>query len=82
MQATLPLKGNGLSALRPGRFTPGKCLVIIVNETVWISRLVWAKKEKLASPGFDPRTVRPAATIPTRLSRSSRSPEETEGRRN
>ena len=61
MQATLALEGNGWSAPRPGRFTPGKGLVPIVNETGWISRLVWTKKENLASPGFDPRTVQPAA---------------------
>ena len=61
MQATLALEVNGRSALRSGRFNPGKGLVPIVNETGWLSRLVWAKRESLASTGFDPRTVQPAA---------------------
>jgi len=61
MQATSALERNGCSALRPGRFTLGKDSVPIVNEIGWTSRLVWAEKESLASPEFDPRTTQPAA---------------------
>ena len=50
------------SALRAGRFTPGKDPVPIVQETGWAPEPVWIGAENLAPPGFDPWTFQPAAS--------------------
>ena len=54
------LDGSGWSAPRPGRFTPGKDPVPIVQEAGWDPGPVWTGAGNLApQPGFDPRTVQP-----------------------
>jgi hypothetical protein len=40
----------------------GKDLVLIVYEAGWAPGQVWTDVEKLASPGFDPLTVKPVAS--------------------
>ena len=52
------------SAPRPGRFTPGKDPVLIIQEAGWAPGPVWTDGENLASPppGFDPQTVQPVAS--------------------
>jgi hypothetical protein len=50
------------SASRPGRFTPGKDPVPIVQEAGWASEPVWIGAENHAPPGFDPRTFQPVAS--------------------
>jgi hypothetical protein len=50
---------GGWSASRPGRFTPGKDPVPIVQEAGWAPGPVWTCAKNLAPPGFDPRTVQP-----------------------
>jgi len=47
---------------RPGRFTPGKEPVPIVQEARWAPGPVWTDTENLAPPGVDPRTVQPVAS--------------------
>ena len=47
--ATLALEGDGWSALHPGRFTPGKHPVPIVQEVGWASGLVWNGVENVTS---------------------------------
>ena len=55
--------GGGGSAPRPGRFTPGKDPVSIVQEAGWAPGPVWTGAENLAPPqGFDPRTVQPVVS--------------------
>ena len=54
--------GGGWSTPRPGRFTPGKDPVLIVQEVGWAPGPVWTGAENLASPRFDPRTVQPVAS--------------------
>jgi len=49
----LPGDGKGfLSAPRPGRFTPDKSPVPIVQEAGWASGPVWMDTENLATSGF------------------------------
>jgi hypothetical protein len=48
--------------------TPGKEPVPIVHEAGWASGPVWTGAEKLAPPGFDPRTFQPVAQLLYRLS--------------
>jgi len=49
---------DGWLTPRPGRFTPGKDPVAIVQEAGWASGPVWTDAENLVPPpGFDPRTV-------------------------
>ena len=55
------LDGGGWSAPRPGRFTPGKDPVPIVQEAGLAPGPVWTGVENLAPTGFDPRTVQPIA---------------------
>jgi hypothetical protein len=50
------------SASRPGRFTPGKDPVPIVQEAGWAPEPVWIGAENLASPGFEPRTFQHVAS--------------------
>jgi hypothetical protein len=54
---TSALEGGGWSASHPGRFTPGKDLVRIVQEAGWAPGPVCTCAKNLAPPGFDPRTV-------------------------
>jgi hypothetical protein len=48
---TLALEGSGWSAPRPGRFTPGKDPVPIVQEAWWVPGPVWMGAENLAPTG-------------------------------
>ena len=52
--STLPsastLDGGGLSTPRPGRFTPGKDTVPIVQEAGWAPEPVWTGAENLTPP--------------------------------
>jgi hypothetical protein len=48
----LALEGGGWLAPRPGRFTPGKDPVLIVQETGWAPGPVWTGAENLASTGI------------------------------
>jgi hypothetical protein len=47
----LTIEGGGLSAPRPGRFTPGKDPVPVVQEAVWVAGPVWAGAKNLAPTG-------------------------------
>jgi hypothetical protein len=58
----LGARRGGWSAPRPGRFTPGKDPVPIVQEPGWASGQVWTCAKNLAPPGFDPRTVQPVVS--------------------
>jgi hypothetical protein len=58
----LALEGGGWSAPRPGRFTPGKDPVPIVQEAGWASGPVWKSAKNLFPTGFDPRTVQPVVS--------------------
>ena len=49
---TLELDGGGWSAPRPGRFTPGKDPVPIVQEAGWAPTPVWMGAENLSSTGI------------------------------
>jgi hypothetical protein len=63
------------SAPRPGRFTPGKDLVPIVQESGWAPEPVWTCEQNLApTPGFDPpdRPARSVVAITTELPRPPR----------
>ena len=62
---------GGWSALRPGRFTPGKDPVPIVHEAGLVPGPVWTGAENLAPNGIrsPDRPARSAVTIPTELSR-------------
>jgi hypothetical protein len=53
------LEGDGWSAPRPGRFTPGKDPVSIVLEAGWAPGPVWTCAKNPLQPGIDPRTVQP-----------------------
>ena len=44
--------GGGGSAPRPGRLTPGKDPVSIVQEAEWVPGPVWTGAENLASTGI------------------------------
>jgi hypothetical protein len=46
------LGGDGWSAPRPVRFTPGKDPVPIVQEVGWAPGPVWTGAENLPPPGF------------------------------
>jgi hypothetical protein len=46
---------GGWSTPRPGRFTPEKDPVPIIQEVVWAPGPVWTGAENL-EPAFDPRT--------------------------
>ena len=48
LPSTSALDGGGWSALRPGRFTPGKDPVPIVQEAGWAPGPVWTGAENLA----------------------------------
>ena len=62
LPSTSALDGGGWSTPRPGRFTPGKDPVHIVEEAGWAPGPVWTGAENLAPTGFDPRTVQPVAS--------------------
>ena len=51
------LDGGGCSTPRPGRFTPGKDPVPIVQEAGWAPGPVWTGAEDLTPLGFDPLPV-------------------------
>ena len=72
MQATSALEGNVWSPLGAGCFTSGRDSVPIVHEGGWTLRLVRTDKGSLASPGFDPRAVQPAANRYTHYSYPTR----------
>jgi len=68
LSLTSALDVGGWSTPRPGRFTPGKDSVPIVQEAGWPPELVWTGAGNLASPlGFDPWTVQPVASRYTDL---------------
>ena len=50
LPSTSALDGSGWSAPRPGRFTPGKDPVSIVQEVGWAPGPVWTDAENLAPP--------------------------------
>ena len=52
LPSTLALDGGGWSAPLPGRFTPGKDPVPIVQEAGWAPRPVWTGAENLAPTGI------------------------------
>ena len=55
--------GVGVSAPRPGRFTPWKDPAPTAQEAGWAPGPVWTGAENLAPPpGLDPRTVQPVAS--------------------
>ena len=63
--STLPSNSalDGASTSRPGRFTPGKDLVNIVQEGGWASGAgLDGSGKSRPPPGFDPRTVQPVAS--------------------
>jgi hypothetical protein len=60
--STSALEGSGWSAPRPGRFTPEKDPVPIVQVAVWAPGPVWTYAKNLAPPGFDPRTIQPVVS--------------------
>jgi hypothetical protein len=59
---TSALEGGGWSAPRPGRFTPGKDPVPIVQEGVWPQDRSGCVRKISPPPGFDPRTVQPVVS--------------------
>jgi len=63
--------GWGLTS-RPGRFTPGKDPVPIVQEAGWAPGPVCRVAENFAPIGVRPRSAQPVA-IPTELSRALQS---------
>jgi hypothetical protein len=54
---TSTLEAGGRSAPRPGRFTPGKEPIPIVQEAWWAPGLVWTCAKNLAPTGIRSRTV-------------------------
>ena len=48
LPSTSTLDGGGWSTSHPGRFTPGKDPVPIVQEAGWAPGLVWTRAENLA----------------------------------
>jgi len=67
LSSTSALDGVGWSTSRPGRFTPGKDPVPVVQEVGWAPGSVGTYAENLAPPpppGFDPRTVQPVLSRP------------------
>ena len=59
---TTALEGDERSTTRPGRITPVKGPVPIVQEAGWTPGRVWTGAENLPPPGFDTRTVQPVAS--------------------
>ena len=51
LSLTSALYGGGWSTPRPGRFTPGRDPVLIVQEDVWASRPFWTGVENLPPTG-------------------------------
>jgi hypothetical protein len=51
LHLTLMLEGGGWLAPRPGRFTPGKDMVPIVQEAGWVPELVWVCAKNLVPTG-------------------------------
>ena len=52
LSLTSALDGDGWSTPRPGRFTPGRNPVPIVQEAGWVPGPVWTGAENLASNGI------------------------------
>ena len=52
LPSTSALDGGWWSAPRPGRFTPGKDPVLIVQEAGWVPGPVWTSAENLALTGI------------------------------
>ena len=52
----------GVQRHAPAAFTPGKDLVLIVQESVWPPGPVWIGAENPSPSGFDPRTVQPVGS--------------------
>ena len=50
------------STPRPGRFTPWKDPVPVVQEAGWAPGPVWTCAKISPPPGFDPRTIQPVAS--------------------
>jgi len=64
--STSALNVGDCSTPRPGRFTPGKETVPIVQEGGWNPGPVWTDAESLhPPPGFDLRTVQSVASVDT-----------------
>jgi hypothetical protein len=59
---TSALEGGGWSAPRPGRFTPGKDPVPILQEAGWAQGQSGQVRKILLPPVFDPRTIQPVAS--------------------
>jgi hypothetical protein len=59
---TSALEGGGCSVPRPGRFTPGKDPVPIVQEVGWAPGPVWTCAKNASPLGFDPWTVQSVAS--------------------
>jgi len=59
---TSALDESRWSTSRPGRFTPWKDPVPIVQEAGWAQRPVWTGEEKLLRLEFHPRTVQPVTS--------------------
>jgi hypothetical protein len=71
LSLTSGLDRGGWSTPCPGRFTPGKDPVPIVQEDGWAPGPVWTGAENLVPTGFDLRTLQPVAiTTLTKLSRA------------
>ena len=62
LPSTSALDGSGWSTPRPGRFTPRKDPVPIVQEAGWAPGTVWTGAENLTPPEFDPQTVQSVAS--------------------
>ena len=61
---TSALDGDGWSTPRPGRFTPGKDPVTIVQETEWAPGPVWTGAENIVPPTGIGSPDRPARSKP------------------
>ena len=59
---TSAFRWGGWPAPRPGRFTPGKDPVLILQEAGWAPGPVWTGTENLAPTGFDSRIFQPVAS--------------------
>jgi len=71
LSLTSGLDRSRWSTPRPGRFTPGRDPVPIVQKAGWAPGPVWMGAENLVPTGFDPRTVQPVGiTTLTELSRA------------
>ena len=72
LSSTSGLDRGRWSTPRPGRFTPGKDPVPVIQEAGWASGPVWTGAENLVPTGFDPRTVQPVGiTTLTELSQAT-----------